>query len=305
MKAQRILIGVFAFLCACQTLDLENSALVTSDAENFAKLIENGKIPNAELLQRQYLNVGTKGVEIFTEDRIKNAENLAANVSANIADYRHAVTTCLPIARSMRSEISQVLNRAASLLGETETAPTYVLFGAGNSGGTAKAEGLAIGLEVVCKSETSATFSQTLKSFVAHEITHVYQSRHASPNPEVDLLYFALAEGGADFVAQLATGVSLADKSAYGAYGLAHETEIWQDFKTDWESHIQGGGDWFYRAGRNGRPNDLGYFVGRRISEEYYARAADKTQALRNLIELKNPRQILADSHYDELRKAN
>ena len=34
----------------------------------------------------------------------------------------------------------------------------------------------------------------------------------------------------------------------------------------------------------DGRPNDLGYFIGYRIAQAYYQRAADKAQAVRDII---------------------
>ena len=43
---------------------------------------------------------------------------------------------------------------------------------------------------------------------------------------------------------------------------------------------------------------DLGYFVGARIAEAYYARGADKEQAIRDLLFVKDSADILRRSGY-------
>jgi hypothetical protein len=49
-----------------------------------------------------------------------------------------------------------------------------------------------------------------------------------------------------------------------------------------------------------GMPSDLGYWAGRRICESYYERAPDKMAALREIIELRHPREILANSEFSK-----
>ena len=47
-----------------------------------------------------------------------------------------------------------------------------------------------------------------------------------------------------------------------------------------------------------GVPSDLGYWIGRRICESYYERATDKSKALVDIIEMRNPPQLYARSAY-------
>jgi len=42
--------------------------------------------------------------------------------------------------------------------------------------------------------------------------------------------------------------------------------------------------------------NDLGYWVGYRIAKAYYQRAADKQQAVREILEMSDPKAFLAKS---------
>jgi uncharacterized protein YjaZ len=46
-------------------------------------------------------------------------------------------------------------------------------------------------------------------------------------------------------------------------------------------------------------PGDLGYFMGYRIAQAFYAHAADKTAALRALIAQRDPALLLRRSGYD------
>jgi len=80
-------------------------------------------------------------VAIFTPNRIQNPENLAKAVARDTAAYRRAIAVCLPAARQMQDEASAIIARIGAMLGEREAATAYVVFGAGNSGGTAGAEG--------------------------------------------------------------------------------------------------------------------------------------------------------------------
>ena len=102
----------------------------------------------------------------------------------------------------MQGEVSAAIAQVATLLGSKDSAPTYFLFGAGNSGGTASPDGLALGLEVVCRdARTPAQAQQVIREYVAHEMTHVFQVRAGLDIKDHDLLQHTLSEGFADFVA--------------------------------------------------------------------------------------------------------
>ena len=274
---------------------------VLDDALRFASVFRAAAgSPSAELLQSDYLAPGTPGIAIFTEYRIKDAANLARHVAAERPDYQHAMDLCLPEAQRMHDEVSATIARVATLLGSADSAPTYFLFGAGNSGGTASAEGLGIGLEVICKdAHTPAQAQQIIREFVAHEMTHVFQNRMGLEMKDHDLLQHVLSEGFADFVMGQALGAGTSVDATRRAYGIAHEAELWRKFQADVAAD-KGDGDWLFNGGHQpaGEPADMGYWLGRRLCETYYARAADKAQAMRTLLLLRDPRRILADSGY-------
>ena len=52
---------------------------------------------------------------------------------------------------------------------------------------------------------------------------------------------------------------------------------------------------WLYNTTPE-KPGDLGYWVGYRITRTYYQRASDKRQALRDILEMSDPKSFLAKS---------
>jgi uncharacterized protein YjaZ len=103
-------------------------------------------------------------------------------------------------------------------------------------------------------------------------------------------------EGTADFIGEMISGAQI--NSAAHQYCLAHEHQLWQEFlpHAD-EKELY---PWMYGRPRDGRPNDLGYFIGYRIAKAYYDRATDKKQAIGDIITARggNVKELLAESGY-------
>ncbi|MBL8525014.1 MAG: hypothetical protein JNN20_15095 [Betaproteobacteria bacterium] len=286
------------------------------DAERFARLFAADSVSPAAL-KTGYLDGAGRGVAIFTPHRIQNAENLARAVAANNADYAHAITTCLPLVRETDAELRAIYLAFRGLLPERPLPQVHIVFGAGNSGGTAAPDAQVLGLEVLCRVGTTPDqFRQTMRRFFAHETVHTWQTDAASDERDT-LLRAALSEGVADFLASLVTGLS-PDESRE-RYALAREADIWTRFEadrmlitastgaTDAEKKLaakRAFGRWFANAGQTvadvpaGWPGELGYWVGMRIAAAYFERATDKRVALNTLIEARDPQAILRESGY-------
>lgn len=276
--------------------------LIVDDAERFAELFRKSEGDlTAELLQSDYIDVGTEGISIFTPYRIVNSQNLAKNIASAQADYQKAIDICLPAAKQVESKADVVLKKVASLLGESNVAPAYILFGANNSGGTADHKGLVIGLEVICQfADGEDDVVNLIEEFLAHEIVHVYQARNNMYRNDVrpSLLEVSILEGFASFIMEKVLGRESIATSESSNYGQKHEAMLWQEFQKDIIAN-NGYGDWLYnQKPDNGRPADLGYWIGKRISEEYYAIASNKTLALRQLLKLDDATAILEASGY-------
>lgn len=282
-----------------------------ADAQRFAAVFKAaGGAPTAEQLQRGYLDGAGRGVAIFTPGRIVDAARLARQIAGNPRDYAHAIETCLPLAARLDGELRAIYLGLKGLQPKRPLPAFHIVFGAGNSGGTARADAQVIGLEVVCKDvKTADDFRREIRGYMAHETVHTWQNGDDGTDP---LLQSALHEGMADYVAKLVTGASLSAEREQWAQ--PREAWLWQQFESDrralaGRSHAEAMRDpalraryqrWFsnYGSAPQGWPFEAGYWVGMRIAEAYVARAADKRAALEVLIEARDPAAILEASGY-------
>ena len=282
------------------------------DALRFANLMKDGAVPTADALQRGYLDGSGPGVKVFTPRRIRDAQHLAEVVARKPDVYRYAISACLPQLPALRGDLRAIYLAFAGLLPERPLPAIDVVFGAGNSGGTAGDGRQVIGLEVTCPPGTTPEqFRTTMRGFFAHETVHTWQDGDTPAKLADFLLGQALTEGVADYLATVVTGaIPHQDRDAWAR---SREAWLWQEFQRDREA-IKGVGDvdqlianphvrrWFANCSSppEGWPCEGGYWVGMRIAEAYVARASDKRAAIRALIELHDPAAILKASGYGQ-----
>lgn len=283
------------------------------DAERFARLYvaTNGK-PTAAQLQTDYIDRGSYAVSIFTPDRIQSATNLAAEIAKNPASYDRAIRQCLPQIRRYDADLRAIYLALHGLLPDQKLPQIYVLFGAGTSGGTAGPMAQVLGLEVLCDTagDTPGALRSTLRRFFAHETFHTFQ-HEPSKGQAAPLLADALTEGAADFIARVATGEEPEPERASWAAG--REGALWTQFSQDMAATVpiaekrdpkaaaRARHRWLgnYQSAPKGWPFEVGYWVGMQIWQCYYDRAADKHQAIHDVIGWNDPALILRKSGYD------
>jgi len=266
----------------------DSARLVTSDIALFWTALDDAAhAPPDSLgafLQREYLDRASVGVHDFITGRIQSAEDLAAYVRANRAQYDSVRTANLDV-RQADAPIRAAFRKLKTLYPPAVFPDVYFVIGRFNSGGTSSRHGLLIGAE-------KYRDPSRLPSIVSHELIH-YQQHCDAPT----LLEHSFIEGSADFVGEMISGTQI--NGPAHAYGLAHEHELWQEFTphfADRELY-----PWMYGTPPNGRPNDLGYFIGYRIAQAYYEKAPDKSQALRDIVTAcgDGVKEILAKSGYN------
>jgi hypothetical protein len=282
------------------------------DAQRFASLMKDGALPTAQALQRGYLDGAGPGVAVFTPRRIIDAQNLARAVAAKPESYRYAIRECLPQLPGLQADLRAIYLAFAGLLPERPLPAILVVFGAGNSGGTASRDAQVLGLEVTCPpGVTPEQFRTTMRGFFAHETVHTWQDDETPQALADPLLSQALREGVPDYLATLVTGaVPHADRDGWAR---GRETWLWNEFQRDRQAMLADSAAvhdplaskrfrrWFVNCHRErdeGWPCEAGYWVGMRIAEAYVARAQDKRAAIRQLLELQDPAAILAASRY-------
>ena len=285
------------------------------DADRFAALfLRTGGHPTAAQLQRDYLDKGGVAIGVFTPGRIVDADHLAKAIAAHPERYAEAIRTCLPAARQADADLRSIYLALHGALPQATLPQIYLVFGAGNSGGTAQPGAQVLGLEVLCRlAPTPAAFRQTLRHFFAHETVHSFQADAGSTLVTDPLLTAVLVEGAADFIARLVTGAE--PDAARAAWAAPREAALWKQFSadialtrslTDQDDPADGSPEataykrWVgnYGSAPAGWPGELGYWIGMRIWERYYAAAVDKHAALQAMLTVRDPRAILKAGAY-------
>jgi hypothetical protein len=322
-RTSSLVIALVALVTACGTdptgpanddvTDPAQAVFVTSDIDHFWNAYDaGGSAGNTSAFQTEYLGKASPGLVDFIASRTVTATSLATMVTSRpryFADIR-ASTLRLATDATVQNRMRDGYRRIKELYSASVFPPVTFLIGRFSTGGTTSPRGMLVGLEFF--SITSTTPLDELNQFqrdnvlpldslpiiVAHEHAHILQARAGGIASKVNknLLDQSLIEGGADFVAFLVTGGNI--NARLQSYGIPRESAIWAEFKQAMRG--QDISRWLYNQGSAtaDRPGDLGYFVGYRIAEAFYARTADKRLALRAIIDISNSDAFLTPSGY-------
>jgi Predicted Zn-dependent protease (DUF2268) len=266
------------------TANPDSAHLVTSDIALFWTAIDHASEDSlAAVLEREYLEKASVGVRDFIPGRIMSAEDLAAYVRVHRATYDSVRVANLDVSRA-DAPIRAAFRKLKEIYPDAVFPDVYFVIGRFNSGGTSSQHGLLIGAEIYRD-------PASLPSIVSHELIHFQQ--HYANRP---LLEHSFMEGTADFVGELISGRRM--NIAAQEYGMAHEAELWKEFSAHFDDTNYF--PWMYGRPTDGKPNDLGYFIGYRIAQAYYNKASDKKQAIREIITARNGnvRELFAMSGY-------
>jgi hypothetical protein len=287
--------------------------LITTDLVNFWDAFDNGgREGSAEAFQGRYIDRASPGLREFIASRRVTAQSLAQMVRAYpryFGDIRQRVlafATNSPLQLRLRDDYA----RYRQLYPATVFVPATFVIGRFTTAGTTTGAGIIIGTEFFGGGEGTPTDElapfqrdnalplDSLPVVFAHEQVHILQARarRLVVKSGKTLLEQSLLEGSADFIGELVSGGNI--NRRLFTFAIPREAALWQEFREEMQGTSVG--RWLYNQGQATpeRPGDLGYFIGYRIAESYYARAADKTQAVRQIIEVADAPAFLAQSGY-------
>jgi hypothetical protein len=301
---KKIMVALFVTITViithAQNRDPKATRIVTEDLDRFWLALEKAG-PNVDpgMLDEYYIKPGSKGVRGFMKGRIENAANLAAVIRSHTA-YYHSIKPSLDSLEGMKESIRESLVKLKMYYPEDIFPPVYFVIGALSSGGTSSRDGLIIGAEMyglkpnTPMNEMNAWLRTVLKPvhevphIVAHELIHFQQKYDGGT-----LLAACLKEGSADFLAELISGKHI--NSHIHQFADSREKELWIEFQSNMNGKDYSG--WLYSSSKD-RPNDLGYWMGYKITKAYFDSQTDKQQAVKDILEMKDPRQFLIASGY-------
>ncbi|HUQ80247.1 MAG TPA: DUF2268 domain-containing putative Zn-dependent protease [Gemmatimonadaceae bacterium] len=293
--------------------DPAQAVFVTSDIEHFWKAYDaGGSAGNTLAFQTEYLGQASPGLVDFMSLRSVSATSLATMVTSRPRYFAaiRASTLRLATDATVQNRMRDGYRKIKEMYSAAVFPPVTFLIGRFSTGGTTSSRGMLIGLEFYSTTESTPLDElnqfqrdnvrplDSLPIIVAHEHAHILQARAGGITTKVNktLLDQSLLEGGADFVSFLVTGGNV--NARLQSYGIPREAAIWAEFKQAMRG--QDISRWLYNQGSAtaDRPGDLGYFVGYRIAEAFYARTADKRLALRAIIDISNSDLFLTQSGY-------
>lgn len=298
----RVGIGVLAFATMMATSPSAGSTdsklslgpvIHIEDVASFYKVYDAaGGNPSAEQLQHDYLDHGSAGLHDFARLRHISGVAIAANLTAHPEIYFGA-KRCMAVLPAVRQRVQVALDRLGELYPEAKFPPVTIAVGRGKPVGVGSpVSGVQIGLEALCSvTWMNPNPEDRFVHVITHEYVHVQQVRDLVDDEHPTVLEGSLIEGAADFVAELASG-GLA-YSEWTASMKGREKEIETEFVSDEDKTDLS--KWLYNSTTD-KQGDVGYWVGYRIVKSYYEHAADKREALREILEMNDPKKFLGKS---------
>lgn len=295
----RCLAAMTAFLATAMATPLSaNDAravvvIHTEDVDLFYRLYDaTGGHPSAERLQRDYLDAGSEGLHELARQRNVTGARIAETLEKRPAVYADA-KRCMAVLPRVRARLEKAIAKLAGLYPESRLPPVTIAVGRGKPVGIGSPlSGVQIGLEALCATDwLNPDVEERFVTVIAHEYAHTQQATALVDKEHPTVLEGSLAEGAAEFVAELLTG-----HVSYGyfpAMTRGREKAIETAFAADIDRTDLSG--WLYDS-KPDKPADLGYWVGYRIVKAYYRHARDPRAALRAIFAMTDARAFLAKS---------
>jgi hypothetical protein len=247
--------------------------------------------PTADQLQHDYLDPGSDGLHELAKLRNVSGTSIAKTLAEHPELYSDA-KRCMVVLPRVRQRLEGALGELGRLYPKARFPPVTIAVGRGKPVGIGSpVSGVQIGLEALCATNwMNPNVEDRFVHVIAHEYAHVQQVRALVDDEHPTALEASLIEGAADFVGELISG---GIAYSYSAQTKGREKEIETAFVSDEDKPDIS--KWLYNSTME-KQGDLGYWVGYRIVKSYYEHAADKRRALRDILEMKDPKAFLASS---------
>jgi hypothetical protein len=296
MHMNRSSIVATALLCVVQSAssrEVTTPSIHTEDVSRFFAIYDAATgHPSVEQLQRDYLDGGSEGLHQFAKLRNITGARIADTLAKDPQVYSNA-RRCMDVLPRVRERVTDTLRTLVQLYPQAKLPPITIAVGRGKPAGVGSpVTGIQIGLEALCGAEyLNPNPEDRFVYVIAHEYAHVQQYQPLVDKEHPTVLEGSLIEGIAELTAEIIAGS--VSNAAHEAMTRGREREIETAFLADVdETDVSA---WLYNGTRE-KSGDLGYWAGYRIAKTYYQHAADKRQALREILEMEDPKALLAKS---------
>jgi hypothetical protein len=204
----------------------------------------------------------------------------------------------------LQNDIENFYDRLKNIYPEAEKPVYYAVVGGMNSGGTSTESGVIIGTELFSKDSVvngrgfKALSIERLKTVAAVGLIFYHQKpAHTGYN----VLRQSIVHGSAEFLATLLDDdvkTQILNQKNY-KYGETYEETLVKEFLRDKDSNDFR--NWLHQGRAiDGRPADLGSWIGFKITEAYYNNAVDKLKAVDDILKINDFERFLTLSGYAE-----
>ncbi len=276
----------------------QEAQLVYTDLENFVEAMAQftTDADTLAVLQDHYFAKATPGLEEYIRRHELTPQMLMAALKEAPEEYQK-IPAFLKEMDTYQTAYRAALAAYQAVIPQAMFPPTYLLVGANR--GIAQASRVG---QLVTMIRRIDSFDKTLTT-ILHELTHfqqaftlgfnAYSSTYKQPDNMLDLI---LREGAADFIAMHLVRHK-EKESARLQYLEAHEAVLFDRFQKDLAK--QDKSFWLWESiNQNKVPILLGYAMGYKICEAYYHQAADKTQAIKDILGISDAAAFFKQSGY-------
>jgi hypothetical protein len=294
----------------------QEQRLVSADIDRFWSAYdqiqaEPDTARHLQILKDVFIGPASEGQQQLFAIRNYRPEEYLANIRAYPKFYA-SLRPLLEKRAPIEADIRAALDKFRQLYPPMQSGKIYLGMGNFRTNGTTVDSMVLFGAEMAFTDTTVNTSEfppsyQYFKDYIrdydpihnvrflaAHEFVHTQQVEAYNTS----LLAIVLREGSAEFIASLCMESPSVVPAI--AYGDANRDTVFQRFKQ--ELFNQHPAWWVW----SGAPNpfgqrDLGYYIGYALSEHYYNQAADKQQAIADLIELDYSDAAAVESFVDQM----
>ncbi|MFN8355806.1 MAG: DUF2268 domain-containing putative Zn-dependent protease [Spirosomataceae bacterium] len=323
----KMIVGSLLFLLVT-TLAFPQSRfkIETSDIDHFWEAVDHlqsahNEADSIQTIKALYFDRATKYFKKFAKAKHFTPQELVANLQA-YPQFWKSVRPLTLKAKTSQAEIEALYHKFEQVIPNFRPPTICFAIGCIRSGGTTSKGLLMIGTEIAAADSTVVKTELTpwqksvlghnqIIAYVAHETVHTQQrgipwgeffklAKHRS----LSLLNLAIVEGSADFITQNFIGINI--NAHLIRYAEPRQCVLWKEFEQDHRTKPYDHSKWIYNgtSSRN-RPADLGYYLGMKISEQYFKSQSDKTKALSTLLHRGKYKKVFNESKYAEVACQN
>ena len=283
-------------------LEATDKLVISDDLKNFYEAFDEIRRTTSVKEQKKYLQTlfldkATSGQQSMIAARNYKASEYLDNIKKYPKFFESLRNTMLS-SDTLAKSIDASLLKLKEIYPEMKPAKVFFTVGAFRSNGTTLKDRVLIGCELAMVNEQTDLSEfpedywarnywksnplENLLKLNVHEFVHTQQVE----NLQAPLFSVALREGVAEFISDLAMGISKDENIEPSIrYGRENEDAVMTAFTKDMFN--KDFGFWLWSNAENKfNTRDLAYFVGYILAERYYQQNDDKSLAIKQLIEL-------------------